>query len=50
MTSIMSISPSIANAILASAFKSKGMTGSDDLQLIIMDKQITPADITVRLN
>jgi len=43
----ISISSSMANAIVASTLKSKGITGNDDLHLIMRDKQVAPADITI---
>jgi hypothetical protein len=45
----ISISSSMANAILASTLKSKGMTGNDDLHLIMRDKQVAPSDITIQI-
>ena len=45
----ISISSSMANAILASTLKSKGITGNDDLHLIMRDNQIAPADITIQI-
>jgi phage tail sheath gpL-like len=45
----ISVSSSMANAILASTLKSKGITGNDDLHLNIRDKQIAPADITIQI-
>ena len=45
----ISISSSMANAILASTLKSKGITGNDDLHLIMRDKQVAPSDITIQI-
>jgi hypothetical protein len=45
----ISISSTMANAILASTLKSKGITGNDDLHLIMRDKQVATADITIQI-
>jgi hypothetical protein len=45
----ISISSSMANAILASTLKSKGITGNDDLHLNMRDKQVAPVDITIQI-
>jgi hypothetical protein len=45
----ISLSSSMSNAIVASTLKSKGITGNDDLHLIMRDKQVAPADITIQI-
>jgi phage tail sheath gpL-like len=45
----ISISSSMANAITATTLKNKGITGNDDLHLIVRDKQVAPADITIQI-
>jgi hypothetical protein len=45
----LALSSSMANAIMSTTLKNKSLTGNDDLHLIIRDKPVAPADITIQI-